>query len=347
MFDTKHQDLSLEIERKIFHGEYSGKMPGIRELSIAYEVSTRTMSKALRALMDKGLIYADGPKGTFTSNYASRKRPRHWVIGVCGLNSLVDSKSPELLTVEDIARKNNCETIILNNVEQIIEKKPLLLSEFSLDGLIFSRSLLNPEAARLLKSSGIPFISCNRTVGIPGVNWVDYNNEKAMATLLKQLVAKGYARIAYISPFNPSYSYTERIHNVYKEILAEAHIYNASYFYVKKSLKDLGVKSSDLNQYACQAAHYLLKLPVSPDLIICHNDMMDGLHKGLGRSKGIKLVAWGATDATDKSKADGFVFLPYLRRVKLATEFLFKMIDSGHALEINELIDNQIEIDNL
>jgi len=68
MKHIKYIKISEALEGSIRAGEYSVKLPTVRTLSKQFDVSTRTMGKALDILEKKKLIIPNGPKGIFIAD---------------------------------------------------------------------------------------------------------------------------------------------------------------------------------------------------------------------------------------------------------------------------------------
>lgn len=65
-----HEQLASILRGRISSGELPGRIPSIKALSQEYEVSTRTVERALNTLKDEGLIVALVGKGFYV------KQPR-------------------------------------------------------------------------------------------------------------------------------------------------------------------------------------------------------------------------------------------------------------------------------
>jgi GntR family transcriptional regulator len=62
-----HEQLAGLLRGQINRGELAGRIPSIKHLSQQYEVSTRTVERALGTLKAEGLIVARVGRGFFTA----------------------------------------------------------------------------------------------------------------------------------------------------------------------------------------------------------------------------------------------------------------------------------------
>lgn len=62
-----HEQLTTLLRAQIEHGDLTGRIPSIKHLAQQYEVSTKTVERALNALRDQGLVVARVGRGFFVS----------------------------------------------------------------------------------------------------------------------------------------------------------------------------------------------------------------------------------------------------------------------------------------
>jgi len=60
-----HEQLTSLLRGQIQRGELTGRIPSIKHFAQQYEVSTRTVERALNTLKDEGLIVARVGRGYF------------------------------------------------------------------------------------------------------------------------------------------------------------------------------------------------------------------------------------------------------------------------------------------
>ena len=60
-----HEQLTSLLRSQIQRGELTGRIPSIKHFAQQYEVSTRTVERALNTLQDEGLIVARVGRGYF------------------------------------------------------------------------------------------------------------------------------------------------------------------------------------------------------------------------------------------------------------------------------------------
>ena len=64
---TKYERVRTEIERRIRSGQYTQRVPPIRELAAEFGVNTRTVMKAMEGLIEQGLLVSEVGRGTFVN----------------------------------------------------------------------------------------------------------------------------------------------------------------------------------------------------------------------------------------------------------------------------------------
>jgi len=195
MIEPKYIELSEKIAIKIQTGEWKGRMPGVIKLSRELNVNPATVAKAFKILEKKGILSIDGTRGSFINN--PKPRPQYKMIGVIGI-----SDSPiyaeEWHAMEAATAKAGYRIIgIAHNNELFVNDMEILL-RFPVDGFIFLYSSLTYEIATFLRKHNIMFVACSNTVGIPDVNFVDFDPENIFEKSLRHLIDRNHRRITYI-----------------------------------------------------------------------------------------------------------------------------------------------------
>jgi LacI family transcriptional regulator len=136
--------------------------------------------------------------------------------------------------------------------------------------MLFTYSSLTPEIACFLKTHGIPFVACNACPDIPGVNWVDFDNESSLAEVLEYLLKLGHRHIGYEDLSIARYRLVERMYGVFEEVLGRAGCFNPDYFYVKDNMEELYARYNEdcLNEHARRGLKYFLSLARRPTAVI-------------------------------------------------------------------------------
>lgn len=98
----KFQRLREQLRQSILSGQFSGRLPGERELGKRFAANAKTINKALCDLASEGLVVRHIGKGTFVAAPAvgtptiHRRRVAHWVFSAADAPS-ADSTLPRLV----------------------------------------------------------------------------------------------------------------------------------------------------------------------------------------------------------------------------------------------------------
>ena len=202
--ECKHEEISRILTEEISGKVYPDRFPPVRELSARFQVSTRTMTKALKPLIKQGLIIPDGPRGCRVAP-SQPLRQRTGIVGIfAGIGKIVPMEDPLIGPLLELVKRDNC-TPLLTDVPQteVIRDQEFWRSSY-LDGYIFVYSSFNLQLANLLKSEGIAFVAANRLPDNYGSHWADFDHYPALCDLFGQLRQTGSCRIALLD--KPSFS---------------------------------------------------------------------------------------------------------------------------------------------
>ena len=346
MIETRYINLSEEIEKRIKEGHWKGRLPGVLRLSMELNAGPATVSKAFKILAEKGLVTIDGKKGTFITQPG--KGVKHKVIGVIGINSEHPNCFEELSAMEKTADANGYRVMGIAHKNDLFINDLSLFLKLPVDGYIFMYSSLTFEIAAFLKQNGIPFVSCNRPVGLPGVNWVDFDSEGDLEKALCYFISLGHERIAYIEFYNPNYNYAERILNTYRKVLSETGItFDKSLFISDDQYRYYNIYGEDyLRAHGADCASNIMKLKEKPTaVLITDTNTTYGFTEELKKHNlnvpdDISIIAYNS-----KSIKDDFfttLFNDYKKRSEMAVNILSDLIDTP-CMEIKEkLIEGKI-----
>ena len=204
MPECKHEEISRLLAGEIEKQLYADRFPPVRELSARFQVSTRTMTKALKPLIKQGLIIPEGPRGCRVVPQ-NQQRQRTGFVGIfSNIGKIVPMDDPLIGPLLELVRRDNC-TPLLTDVarSEMIRDKEFWRSSY-LDGYIFVYSSFDLQLANLLKCEGIPFVAANRLPENYGAPWADFDHYPALCELYKQLQQNGSRRIALLD--RPSFS---------------------------------------------------------------------------------------------------------------------------------------------
>ena len=91
MFEQKYATLSRMMESWIRENPTNGRLPGVRKFSSMFGVDKKTVGKAMRLLVRRGVIRVNGPQGTFPVSRPGGS-PGHHAIGILGIASTAGSE---------------------------------------------------------------------------------------------------------------------------------------------------------------------------------------------------------------------------------------------------------------
>ena len=199
MPEVKHLAIGNRLENAIRAGKHSDKLPPVRQLSADFGVALQTMTKALKPLVEKGLL-DPGPGGTRIVS----SMPRRAGIGVVtvfmlGEQPLTDpARDPLLTTLRSEAERDGVTLVLMWVDGDEIFTKPDFWKAGQTDGYIFLYSSFYSVLTRHLNVNGIPFVVANWLPEGANVHWIDFDWRRQLFDLVKQLLDHDYRHIAYL-----------------------------------------------------------------------------------------------------------------------------------------------------
>lgn len=333
MVEARYTILSDLIAQGIKKGRWKGRLPGMIKLAKELDADPATLSRAFKLLADRGLVTIQGTKGTFITQPG--QRARHKVIGIVGITSNKIVQSKEMDVMESEAGKLGYRLVVLahNNIPFIDDAK--LLLKFPVDGFIFMYSCLTFELAAFLREKGMPFVSCNNPVGIPGVNWTDFDSEGSFEMALRHLACLGGRRIAYIEYDNPYYDYTKRMLETYKRTLASLGLDFDKDLFISGNPANRDVHVAEaLEAYGRDCARKLVAKGKTPDAaVFATTEMCRSFMKELKASGAIAedLPSFSyCSKYTDETELSTILY-DYGERASLAVRLLADLIENPMA----------------
>jgi len=131
------------------------------------------------------------------------------------------------------------------------------------DGLIVAHTRVNDARIEFLKSANIPFIGYGRTGDPTGFAWFDFDNEAGCVMAVRELLALGHRRIAYVhAPL--TLNFARQRHTGFLKAMAEAGVPVLPEYIVVGSIDRRG-------GYA--AGQQLLALAQRPTAILVDNNL--------------------------------------------------------------------------
>lgn len=169
MFEQKYETLSRMMESWIRENPTNGRLPGVRKFSSMFGVDKKTVGKAMRLLVRRGVIRVNGPQGTFPVSRPGGS-PGHHAIGILGIASTAGSeKLIDYLNCR--SRKFGYKVVALDLKAEDYE----LLLHFPFDGYIFLGSYSTSWILSRLHECSIPVIG-GPFFDFPWLNRVTYDH---------------------------------------------------------------------------------------------------------------------------------------------------------------------------
>lgn len=344
MIQSIYHDVSRKLEDYISGRKISGRLPGVGKLSKEFGVNPATVSKAVRLLEDRGVLTINGTRGTFVTESARKIYKR---IGM--LDTMERFFSPEERnSIVRLCEKNGYEHVAIEYNNPNSRNGISFISSLPVDGFVLNYTTLTPELVISLRQEGKQFVSINQIFDIPGISWVDFDNEAGMEEALNILASHGRKRIALIGFRWELKGHHEGIKTVYKNCMNKISTFDERLWYAGNVYMDYFNKYGD---NACfelgkEAVNYLMNLDNPPDAIfvmsawtasgVCNvllncgrkiPDDISLLVRTSGEEKQLKgTVAYSTIGCSN------------VHRIQRAIEVLTKLIEAPDAGPIQELL---------
>ncbi|MBQ6472077.1 MAG: GntR family transcriptional regulator [Victivallales bacterium] len=188
MYPAKAPGITVEIERRIRRGLYTGRLPDNGSLQNEFKVARQTMTEALRPLVGRGILRCRSLRTGLEIDTSALVTGR--VLIVSGVLSADTERLQREIRLDGFTPVY-CAGLTFQDFR-------CALAELQPIGVLFMNSALTVEMANLLQKKGIPFVSCNQLpILSPAVNSIDYDLERDMRWLLEPLMKAGYRHITY------------------------------------------------------------------------------------------------------------------------------------------------------
>ncbi|MBQ6473810.1 MAG: GntR family transcriptional regulator, partial [Victivallales bacterium] len=220
MQTSKHSQITQDIEAGIRSRRWRDKLPTVRELAAAYQVSSRTMQKALAPLRQSRLILPEGSRGSLI-NYSRQPRRHSGIIGIyANLRHQGVASDPLLSTLQTLVEESGYRPFFANMPAPELFDNEDFWRDTPLDGYIFVYSTIRMPLVSTLRMAGIPFVCANRLPERIPVSWVDFDHQPALRQVVEKLLQCGYRRLALYD--RPSYStHSDTSRNTWKKLMDE------------------------------------------------------------------------------------------------------------------------------
>lgn len=220
-----YYQVRIAIQKDILEGRLQpgDMLPSERALCEQYEVSSITIRRALRDLVQSGLIYRENGVGTFVAQPTRRfaialifcgfaeegwRHQSHMFGSIIGSVGQVIWEHESALTVSNLSSV----TVLSDAIRQIAENS-------SFDGLLIRADRELPsEVADLLASFAVPYVLIKKKAIDRQGNaiWMDNRQHARLAT--EHLLGLGHRRIGCIVGRQESHTFRERVQG-YREAL--------------------------------------------------------------------------------------------------------------------------------
>ena len=220
MQNSKHSQITQDIEAGIRSRRWRDKLPTVRELAAEYRVSSRTMQKALAPLRQSRLILPEGSRGSLI-NYKRQPRRHSGIIGIyANLRHQGVASDPLLSKLQTLVEASGYRPFFANMPVPELFDNEEFWRDTPLDGYIFVYSTIRMPLVSTLRMAGIPFVCANRLPEHIPVSWVDFDHQPALRQIVEILLQTGYLRLALYD--RPSYStHSDTSRNIWKNLMDE------------------------------------------------------------------------------------------------------------------------------
>ena len=169
MFEQKYETLSRTIESWIRENPADGRLPGVRKFASMFGADKKTVGKAMRLLVRRGVIRVNGPQGTFRVARPGGS-PGYHAIGILGIAATAGQE--KLIDyLNSRSRKFGYKVVALDLKAEDYE----LLLHFPFDGYIFLGSYSTSWILSRLHECSIPVIG-GPFFDFPWLNRVTYDH---------------------------------------------------------------------------------------------------------------------------------------------------------------------------
>jgi len=348
MLKTKYLEIADELEDRIASQAWKHALPGVATLSKELGVNSRTVTKALRVLSDKGRIEIKPSSGAYI-----RPKPRgtkYRAIGAMGLLHS-DKLKAELIAIEQQAKTKDYHVLNVEHSHEIFQSNPNILLDIPVDGFVFTNSKLTNDMVGDLKRKRIPFISVNRISDVEGINWVDFNHERAHTEILNQLINLGHRRIAYVSFHAVIQEHNDRMRHIYQSVLEPKGLFDPMLYVDDGDRKDYYKRYGEHYKtiYGMETASLLMRMTHRPtaviiaDYDITHGFVNQARKTGFDVPDDLSVVAI----SQNRQQAQREEFLTMIsgsvcHKAQRATELLMEIIESPDREPAQEFIELDI-----
>lgn len=205
----RYLEIKEQLRKEILLMQPNEKLPSRPSLCRKLDTTRTTLDKAIRELIDEGLLTAQNGSGTYV---AEQDMERMAVKGSWGVivPNIMESVYPSMVRgIENVAQKNGF-TITLCNSDTSVKKQERYVQQLIRSGVagIIIVPVITDDPRKMyalyeqLCKITTPLVFCNRNVPKIDVPFVTSNSFYGGYLATKYLTGRGYQHIAYISREN-------------------------------------------------------------------------------------------------------------------------------------------------
>jgi DNA-binding LacI/PurR family transcriptional regulator len=256
--------ISKQLEADIRNEIFKTKLPSVRQLSAQFDVSTRTINKAIKTLTSMGLVVPAGTRGVFI-NQQTHIRPKTGNVMVFCNRETSELEHDILLDeLKRVIQEDGACPLFMNTPQMEIFKDETFWKSGWVDGYIFIYSSFDRQFAHQLKRNHIPFVVANMVPDEFGVNWIDFDNDATHRKIMGSLVEKGFQRIGYCALMNDPESHQQSIAKLFNPMKRKYSL-DLNYFVMHNEANFL--TKEDTRKFAREVALEMLKLESPPEAL--------------------------------------------------------------------------------
>jgi len=200
MSECKFYEIAEELKKRIIAEDYLRRLPATRVLSKEFNVSSRTIGKALQVLKLANWVVSDrGGVKIVRARHPELSRN----VALVGRSTEAPSGNSLSAYLKNFAEQNGDSFIMIKVPEPGSDAYKSFGINPPLAGVVFTGTY-TPELAKKLHKHGIPFVSANRLPESENASWADWDHTAEFTKAVEFLVAKGYRRLAFFQYMYPN-----------------------------------------------------------------------------------------------------------------------------------------------
>ena len=289
---SKYHEIADDLARQISGNSYIDQLPPLRKLAREYNVSLRTVQKAVEILSQRTLVIADSTRGVRIIHHPSSK-----IIGIF-CNFRKNGSNDELFrTLRQLIEADGYEAVFLDVPEKVCSDPCGAFWKYGwADGYISLNGTSDYAIDRCLQSFHMDVVSANRAFRDAPISCVDFDHASLLRSMVEALVARKHRKIAL--------SFTICSARILEDVVGALHEMQKKYSltippeWISNSKYDIDSKIPKEARIARQFDR-ILSGSQKPDAIICYHRGMrfaKALVAGYGLALGRDIQLLGTGD---------------------------------------------------